>query len=326
MIAAVWWYYTVQKHESEAAAMRETFAVAQFKTVQIANWRSERMGDGRVVMSSPVMRVARRVLASRAVNTQDQADVLDLMSRLASQFLYADVTLVDLNGNVTLRLHEKTTEGAQFEKQTRGQLAREAANARDVVLSDLRPDTRSGRPMMALVVPVLDLGAWILDIDPSLFLYPYVESWPGHSRTGESLLLRLEGNEIVNLSRMRKSPENAVFSRRPLDVKLPSDAVLDSGWSLQDFDYRGAPVLGTVRRVANSPWFLVCKMDTAEVDEPLRRLGWEMALVTALIGLANAAGVGLIWGPAGTHPSREGGLVLCGCERYARLPLDGVGG
>jgi hypothetical protein len=199
MIAALWWYYTVQKHQVEDVAMREIFAVAQFKTDQIANWRSERMGDGRVVMSSPVMQVARRVLASRAVSARDEVDVLDLMTRLSSQFLYADVTLVDLNGKVILRLHEKTTEGAQFEKHTRGQIAREAAKANDVVLSDLRPDTRSGRPMMALAVPVLDLGTWILDIDPSLFLYPYVESWPGHSRTAESLLLRLEGHEIVKL-------------------------------------------------------------------------------------------------------------------------------
>jgi len=307
MIAALWWYYTVQKHQVEDVAMREIFAVAQFKTGQIANWRSERMGDGRVVMSSPVMRVARRVLASRAVNAQDQADVLDLMNRLESQFLYADVTLVNLEGNVILRLHEKTTEGAQFARHTRGELAREAANAKDVVLSDLRPDTLSGRPMMALVVPVFDLGAWILDIDPSLFLYPYVESWPGLRRTAESLLLRLEGHEIVNLSRMRKSLENPVFSRRPLGVKLPSDAVLDSGWSVQNVDYRGARVLATVRRVANSPWFLVCKMDTAEVDAPLHRLGWEMALVTTLIGLANAAGVGLIWRgqEARTHREKE---------------------
>lgn len=50
-----------------------------------------------------------------------------------------------------------------------------------------------------------------------------------------------------------------------------------------------------MRRIPDSPWLLICKMAVAEVDAPLRRLGWEMALITALIGLANVAGAGLIW-------------------------------
>jgi signal transduction histidine kinase len=60
-------------------------------------------------------------------------------------------------------------------------------------------------------------------------------------------------------------------------------------------DYRGIPVLATVRWIRDSSWFLVCKIDAAEVIAPVRRLGWMMALITALIGLANAAGVGFIW-------------------------------
>lgn len=306
MIAAVWWYYTVQTRQTEAAALRELFAIAEGKTRQIENWRNERMGDGRVVMSSSVTRVATRVLSSPAPNAEDRAELLDLMSRLERHFLYADVTLVGLDGSVILRLHEDN-EGAQFVKQTRGELAHEALRAGDVVFSDLRPDSRSGRPMMALAVPVSNQGAWILDIDPSRFLYPYVESWPSQSRTAETLLIRLEGNEIVNLSRMRKAPANPVFTRRPLTRKLPSAEVLESGWSTSGLDYAGVPVLGAVRHVANSPWYLVCKIDVAEIEAPLRRLAWEMVLVTALIGLANAAGVGLIWRgqQARSHRERE---------------------
>ena len=295
MIVAVWWYYKVQSGETEDATTRQLYAVAHGKTDQIANWRHERVGDGRVAMTSPVMRVLKRSLASRVMNADDRADVLDLMTRMASQGLYSDVTLVDLDGNVALSLKEETTEGAEFRKRSRGALAREAAKASDVVLSDLHPDTRIGRPLMALTVPVGDLGALILDIDPSVFLYPYLESWPGSSRSAETLLIRLEGNELVYLSKMRTAPQITLFAHRPVTLKAPSDEVLDSGWSLRAPDPRGVSSLWTIRRIADSPWYLVCKMDIAEVDAPLRRLGWEMALVTALIGLANAAGIGLIW-------------------------------
>jgi PAS domain S-box-containing protein len=62
-------------------------------------------------------------------------------------------------------------------------------------------------------------------------------------------------------------------------------------------------------------------MDTAEVDEPLRRLGWEMALVTALIGLANASGVGLIWRSqqARTHREREAWFYAAANDTPANL-------
>jgi PAS domain S-box-containing protein len=120
-------------------------------------------------------------------------------------------------------------------------------------------------------------------------------------------LIRLEGNEIVTLSKMRNAPANSLFSRRPRALEAPSEAVLSSGWTLQAPDSRGVMALWTIRRIPDSPWLLVCKIDVAEVDAPLRRLGWEMVLVAALIGLANAAGVGLVWRGQQTrvHHERE---------------------
>ena len=74
-----------------------------------------------------------------------------------------------------------------------------------------------------------------------------------------------------------------------------------------------ARITGASRRLEPSaaypilPWLLICKMAVAEVDAPLRRLGWEMALITLLIGLVSAAGAGLIWRgqQARLHRERE---------------------
>ena len=292
-IGAVWWYYTMQSHETKAAMGRQLFAVAQGKSEQITNWRHERMADARMMMSSGAARIVRRVLGNRVADT-DLPDVSDYMSRLESQFLYSNITLTDLDGKVTVRLHDETTVGDGLRQPLRKELAREAVRAGDVVFSDLRPDVQTGRPMMALTVPVGHSGALILDIDPARFLYPCLESWPGSSRTGETLLARLEGNELVTLSKRRNAPNSALFSRRHINTH-PSEALLEAGWSIEDVDYRGVPAFGTIRHIPDSPWYLICKMDIAEVEAPLRRLGWEMALVTALIAVANAAGVVLIW-------------------------------
>jgi hypothetical protein len=307
IIAAVWWYYTVQKRETEGAALRAIFAVSAGKTSQVANWRRERIGDGHVVMSSAVMRTARRVLSSRTVADRDRTDLLDLMRRLAGAFLYTDAALVDLDGNVRVRLHEDDADSPQFGNDSRRTFARQADTASDVILSDLTAETRTKAPLMSLTVPVTHLGAFILDIDPSRFLYPYMEAWPGSSRTGESLLVRLEGEDAVYLNRRRRGLGLGPLSRRRPGLSLPPEEALDAGWSVAGLDYRGVPVMATVRRIPDSPWFMVCKMDLAEVHAPLVQLGRQMMLITALIGLATAAGGGLIWRgqQARLHRERE---------------------
>jgi len=326
LVAAVWWYYKVQKNETEAAALRETFAVAAGKATQVSAWRRERIGDGQVVMSLPVMRTARRALSSRAVAEGDRVEILDLMRRLSATFQYTDVTLADLDGNARVRLHEDRPGSEEFDQGARRKLVRRADRINDVVLSDLTVETRARKPLMCLTVPVHGLGAFILDIDPSLFLYPHVEAWPGSSRTAECELLRLEGSEAVSLTGARH-PGAASFSRRPRVLKLPPDAVLESGWSLKGADYRGIPSVGTFRRIPDSPWLLICKMQIAEVDAPMRRLGWEMALITLLIGLVSGAGALLIWKgqQARIHRDREARFYAVANDTPAYLWMAGSG-
>ena len=77
------------------------------------------------------------------------------------------------------------------------------------------------------------------------------------------------------------------------------------GWLRKAKDYRGVPALIMVRRIPNSPWYLSAKIDVSEVEAPLRRLSWEMAAMVVMIGVANAAGVGLIWRSRQLHIHRQ---------------------
>ena len=86
---------------------------------------------------------------------------------------------------------------------------------------------------------------------------------------------------------------------------MPPDSTFDAGPLIRGPDYRGVPVLAVVRRVPNSPWFLSVKIDGAEADAPEHRLGWEMAIITALIALVNIAGVALVWRSQSARIHRE---------------------
>jgi two-component system sensor histidine kinase UhpB len=290
LVAVVWWYYTRQRDAAETAAENELTAIADAKTKQIANWRHERLGDGLVVASSPVMRIAARVLSGRTATESDRTDILRNLNGLAQAFSYSSATLVDFDGNVRIQLNPDHADSAHLRE-----FARAAAQSGKVDLSDLYREPQSGRMLMAVTIPVAGAGAFVLDIDAARFLYPYLEFWPTVSRTAETDMVRREGDEILYLNELRHKHGTALVFRRSIaGTYVPDEKVFMRGWLRKAKDYRGVPALIMVRRIPNSPWYLSAKIDVSEVEAPLRRLWWEIASIIVLIGLANAAGVGLI--------------------------------
>lgn len=295
MIGVVWVYYNNQRAANEDAAQREVFAVTEVESAQILNWRRERQGNGHVLMSSPLNQLARSALTARPLSAATHAELLDLMTRLAEAFDYSDIMLVDLDGSVVERLHASSTTQSPLRQALRRSLTTQAVQAHEVVLSDLFPNDRTNSPLMGMSVPVGNSGALILVIDPSHFLYPLLNSWPGHRQTAEALLQQREGDEAVFLSPLRFPTKFKIFSRRPIPIRLPDMATLDAGWPDRANDYRGVPVIGVIRHIKGTSWYLVCKIDLAEVDAPIHRLGWEMAALATLIGLAAIIGGGGVW-------------------------------
>jgi two-component system sensor histidine kinase UhpB len=287
---AVWWYYTRQLAAMEDAVVQELRAVSDNKSKQIANWRSERLGDGHVLLSSPLIRIAERTLAGQG-SASDSATLAEVLKRFEEAFLYTGAALCDLDGKARMVSGHVAADPSRL----RG-LARETAGATDSQLSDLRLDPQSGRPLMAVILPVGQAGALILDIDPERFLYPYLRAWSGNSQTAETMLMRREGEYAVYLSGLRNRPEKPLqFRRNMTGLGFPPDTALETPHVVRSIDYHGAPVIAILRHIPNSPWFLTAKIDAAEADAPEHRLGWEMAIVTALIALVNVAGAAVVW-------------------------------
>ncbi|HXA52073.1 MAG TPA: PAS domain S-box protein [Candidatus Acidoferrum sp.] len=288
MVAARW-YYLRQSQALDAYVSSALSAIADTKAKQVANWRTERLGDGDVLKSTAVMDLARRVLSQRASSAADRTELLDVMQRTISAFHYAGGALVDREGRALLQIGAMNVDPDRLR-----QLAAAASAAGRVMLSDLSARSDSGPPWMSLTVPVDGAGAIILDIDPGTFLYPYLRAWPTVSRTGETLLLRREGEGIIYLNEGR-SGRSLTFHRREvprLSLSLPKPG---AGRLLKWTDYRGVAVMGVMQEVPGSPWYLSAKVDVAEVSEPLRWLAWEMALLLVLIAAGNAAAAGMIW-------------------------------
>jgi PAS domain S-box-containing protein len=132
-------------------------------------------------------------------------------------------------------------------------------------------------------------GAVTLSIDPTSYTRA-LQAWPVPTRSGEVVLVRREKDSVLYLTDLRDRPGTAFRFRIPLTRSRVAAVIAAKGreGSLEALDYLGVPVFAAVRAVPGSNWFLIAKMDSEEVWEPLRR-GTTMLGVTAT-SLALAVG------------------------------------
>jgi len=176
-----------------------------------------------------------------------------------------------------------------------------------VLISDLHRSKVSGLVNMDYVVPVAApreaadpgaIGVMLAEVEPEDFLFPSLQTWPTPSQTGETLLVRREGQEVVYLNELRHQTNTALNLRFSLAgrANLPAaKAALGQTGLVRGLDYRGVPVLAAILPVPDSPWYLVAKQDVEEVYAPLRAQAWMIGAMGALVVLAMVFGVRLLW-------------------------------
>ena len=183
-------------------------------------------------------------------------------------------------------------------------LALEAMQTRKTLFSDFYRPHGSQAVRLSILVPILlsqgiekvSVGAVLIQVDTHL-LYSLIQSWPIVSRSAETMLIRREGNEVVVLNELRHLKGTPLTLRYSLQEANPLAAILARGkeGTIEGVDYRGVPVVAVVARIPDSPWYLVVKIDAAEIYTPLRER-FHLVLVLLIVLIAGA-GVSLatIW-------------------------------
>ncbi|MCC6698307.1 MAG: PAS domain S-box protein [Candidatus Hydrogenedentes bacterium] len=289
-------------HESHyrAEIERHLAGVAALKADELAHWRYERLGDSRVLHENAnFASLVRRCLESTP-DPEASKLLRAWLEQVQSAYEYDRVCLYDAQGVERVSIPAAPEQGAALSP---GQ-AIDALRPGQVAIRDFYRDESDGRVYLALFVPILDpagaggvQGLVMLRIDPGRYLYPLINRWPTPSESAETLLVRREGNDTLFLNELRMQKGTALTLRFPMSLeRIPAvQAVSSREGILEGIDYRSAPVIACLRKVPESPWYLVAKIDAAEVDGPLRERLWvNVALVSVLI-LAAGAGMALIW-------------------------------
>ncbi len=301
---AGYFFYKNQKESLKQEKWEELGTVSDLKVRQIVNWRRERLEDGAIISKSPFIAHHIHQWLQDPKTAGAEREILDWMvslQRPEQDQSYQSVLLLDAKGLVRLSVPEVEKVLDPFSKA----LALEAARSKKTILSDLYRDENSDAIRLSLLVPLFIqrsgtsvlVAVILLRIDPHQFLYPLIQSWPTPSRTSETLLVRREGEEVLFLNELRHRKNTALTLRFPISRQQLPAAMAARGQEgiAEGFDYRGVPVLAAMRRIPDSPWFLVARVDQEEIYAPIRT---QTRLITVLAGvlvIGVAVSVGFLW-------------------------------
>jgi len=290
-IAASILYYIEHTSALKNEAWDDLSTIADLKVREIVEWRNGRLEDGRLLLRlESVASSTRALIRGKSTGSALVREVLEGIKRTRHA---SEVGILDAR----LRLvWSGAGDGFTITAQTAAD-AQECLKKREVQISDLQRD-EANRIYLDILIPVFDeaggpLAVLMLRHDPRDRLYGLIQTWSSPSRTGETLLVRGEGNRVTFLNELRFRKNTALSLSLPGRGTLPAArAVAGVEGIFEGIDYRGVPVLAFTRRIPGSPWALVAKIDQSEsyasISQMARQTAVQAGLLILSLGLAAA--------------------------------------
>lgn len=295
-------YYTFRHYERNyrIEVERQLSAIAELKIGEITRWRMERFSDCVVLFRNrALINLVNRIIEEPG----DSTAFLNLKSWLDKLMVYRYnyIRLVDVNGKDIISLPEELPPLSKYNiSQIPSLLELDTITFQDFYFRNSY-DTNA---YLAAIIPIRDqlngnkpIGMLMIRIDPNTYLYPLLQTWPSSSRTAETLLIRRDKDEVVYLNEL-KFHDNAILRLHiPIDRKETPTVrvVLGERGIMEGIDYRGVSVISYAQPVPDSPWFIVTKIDKAELFAPVRdRLLVMIVLVFSML-LAAGSMIGYLY-------------------------------
>jgi len=293
-------YYRHYEQQFRTEVEGQLSAVAELKGDELAQYRKERLWDAGAFFKNTAFSGLVRRFLDHPEDAEAQQQLQDWAAKYLATGQYDQACLFDAQG--VTRMSVPTGRPAISSVVSRR--IPEVLRSGQVTLQDFHRNEHDQQVYLTLLVPILDgvdhsqaLGVLALRINPETYLYPFIKRWPTPSRTVETLLVRRDGNDALFLNELKFGTNTALNLRISIENTNVAavKAVLGEKGIAEGVDYRGIPVVAALSAIPDSPWFLVARMDAAEVYAPLReRLLLTVLLVgTLLTGVS--AGAGAIW-------------------------------
>jgi two-component system CheB/CheR fusion protein len=260
-------------------------SVADDRSRVVSTWLMERKGGAELISKYPLVSISLKDKGHSPVPLLDDAK---------GSYGYLGIYLLDRDGRLVGQAAGSPTVSPALQAAGRGAIERGRTQI------DWLPGGPGGSSLcFAAPVPgkvarnasgqrvVNPLGAVALVVNPYETLFPLVTAETVPTKTGETLLLMRNGNEVVFLSPVRN---RSAGSHEALDrPDSAPKAALEGRMTFGEYiDYRGVRVLAATRRIPLTGWGLVAKIDREDALAGFHRDAWAEAFAAALLLLGLA--------------------------------------
>ncbi|MFM5556923.1 PAS domain-containing protein [Aeromonas rivipollensis] len=162
-----------------------------------------------------------------------------------------------------------------------------------------------GQPRLDFVAPLATAAGpapvIVLQISGSHWINQILKPWPIPDSSGEATLFRQRADQVQYLSDLRYRPDSALRLHLPLhhDTLLAAQYLrLDAGQRgprvLSGKDYRDMAAFGVVYPVEGTDWYLLAKIDKAELNQASFKESIWIGLISLLVLFVTNAGIILL--------------------------------
>ena len=270
-------------------------AVGHLKQTQLSQWLKERRGDCRVIKENTENSL-RFFDYSRNPDTAKAGELKAWMESRIQGYGYENIFFFDDRLKLKLRTGENQEKG--FNEQFYSML-RKADSTGEILFSGLYKSSDSGTHDIDFMIPLsiqgkknLRAGFIILRSDPESFIYPVLNKNLFYKTSAENILMQnIPGiMEVFN-------PAKGIYGKVESVPSYISDGkgieVPDTVFEVQAPQDKN--MVMAVNRIPGSSWYLVSRVNRAEIDEPVEKQRTMILLITGLIAVGASVGAGLIW-------------------------------
>jgi PAS domain S-box-containing protein len=324
-------YYRYQAPIIKQGVEQKLLAIVELYNREIIHWRQERVGDARYYQGSRnFLSLAKARLAGPETNEANAfANSLE-QTRVTHGY---EILLLNADGQTVFSM--PTAIDPVSTNEMAGLRGLSPADAPRWI--DFHRLDATGTIRLTLISPLRDpdqpaalMGFLLWRMDPADKLYQTLQEWPVPSVSGEMALLRRDGDEMIYLSPLRKDPNAALNRRVSLSERERIGVMAGTGRTgiVEGNNYLRDSVIAAINPVADSPWFLVARINRDEALASLAQLRLATILVVTALILSAASIAAFFWRETKLRHFRlllESSAKLADSEERLRLALTASG-
>ncbi len=290
-------YVKLQITETERRAYGNLNAIARLDATRIEDWLQVRQAELELTLQSQFMEGAER---GKKADVKQLSTIAHNLRTLRNISNYRSVSLLDADGKLLVNEGEPFRPGVEMRSLLETSALRPVVRHSELTLAE------DGEPVMYFAAAMFGSGATgrrasafvVSCVSLREHVFPQLEQGLTHSPSGETLLVRREGDEVAFISPLRHRADPPLTLRMPLSQAM-RPAVRAVGEHavhvMSGVDYRGVEVLTAYRPITGTSWRLITKIDRDEVLAPMWRTVFWIGLI-ALAAIASIAGaLGFFW-------------------------------